>query len=473
MVLTQHVLTEPALTEPALTWPVVTAQPGLLRPVSLHSPRRGLVPLLFLIADTGGGHRSAARAVAEALEWRYPGRFAPVLCDPLGGPGSAWPLRMVTGWYGPVIRRVPWLWGAAYHACDSRPAMWLLGRTLLRLATEPIAAAAREHQPAALVSFHPLTGGAAVTARDGAVPAAPVITVVTDLARMHAAWRSADPDVLVAPAPAMTGGRPRHRATGLPRHRATGQPRHQNSGNPRHQNSGNPRHQDGGGTVTGWPPVTGQFAAGPASRAERVTLRRSLGLAEQRFLVLLLGGGEGSGGLGRRARAILRRFPDVSVIVVCGHNGRLQRRLGRRTERSGGRLRVTGYTGKMAALLRCCDLLVTKAGPGAIAEAACCGAPMLLSSRLPGQEAGNIGVVTTAGAGHRARSVRRLLAEIGALRDDPGRLEAMRAASAALARPGAAAQVAELIAGLAAPRGSDNSKKWSDNSKKRAAAVSC
>jgi 1,2-diacylglycerol 3-beta-galactosyltransferase len=436
MVLTEHVLTEPVQTEP-----VATAPPALLRPVSLRSPRRGPVPLLFLIAETGGGHRSAARAVAEALERRHPGRFAPVLCDPLGGPGSAWPLRLVTGWYGPVIRRAPWLWGAAYHTCDSRPAMWLLGRTLLRLATEPVAAAARVYRPAAVVSFHPLTGGAAVAARDEAVPAAPVITVVTDLARMHAAWRSAGPDMLVAPAPAMTDGRPRHR--------------------------------DGGGTVTGWLPVTGQFATGPASRAERASLRRSLGLAEQRFLVVLLGGGEGSGGLGRRARAILRRFPDVSVIVVCGHNGRLQRRLGRRTERSGGRLRVTGYTGDMAALLRCCDLLVTKAGPGAIAEAACCGAPMLLSSRLPGQEAGNIGVVTAAGAGRQARSVRRLLAEIGALSDDHGRLEAMRAASAALARPGAAAQVAELIASLAAAPRSDNSKKWSDNSKKRAAAVPC
>ncbi len=428
-----------------LTEPVAPAPPALMRPVSLRSPRRGPVPLLFLIADTGGGHRSAARAVAEALDRRYPGRFAPVLCDPLGGPGSAWPLRLVTGWYGPVIRRAPWLWGAAYHACDSRPAMWLLGRTLLRLATEPVAAAARAYRPAAVVSFHPLTGGAAVAARDEAAPAAPVITVVTDLARMHAAWRSAGPDVLVAPAPAMTDGRPRHRDTGSARH--------QGGGGPRHRDSGNPRHQDGGGTVTGWPPVTGQFATGPASRAERASLRRSLGLAEQRFLVVLLGGGEGCGGLGRRARAILRRFPDVSVIVVCGHNGRLQRRLGRRTERSGGRLHVTGYTGDMAALLRCCDLLVTKAGPGAIAEAACCGAPMLLSSRLPGQEAGNIGVVTAAGAGRRARSVRRLLAEIGALRDDPGRLEAMRAASAALARPGAAAQVAELIASLAAAPG--------------------
>ena len=426
MVLTEHVPTERALPERVLpervlAEHVLTAPPLPVRPA-------GPVPLLFLIADTGGGHRSAARAVGEALERQYPGRFAPVLCDPLGGPGSAWPLRLVTGWYGPVIRRAPWLWGAAYHVCDSRPAMWLLGRTLLRLAMEPAAAAAGVHRPAAVVSFHPLTGGAAVAARDRAVPGAPVITVVTDLARMHAAWRSASPDVLVAPAPAMTAGRARQRADGR--------------------------------TVTGWPPVTGRFAGGPLLRPhERDRLRRSLGLAGQRFLVLLLGGGEGSGGLGRRARAILRRYPDVCVVVVCGHNRRLQRRLECRAAGSGGRLRVTGYTGDVAALLRSCDLLVTKAGPGTIAEAACCGTPMLLSSRLPGQEAGNIGVVTAAGAGRRARTVRRLLAEIGALRHDPGQLEAMRAASAALARPGAAARDRRLIADLTEAARSDNSKK--------------
>ena len=408
--LPEHVLAERVLPERVLAEHVLTAPPLPVRPA-------GPVPLLFLIADTGGGHRSAARAVGEALERQYPGRFAPVLCDPLGGPGSAWPLRLVTGWYGPVIRRAPWLWGAAYHVCDSRPAMWLLGRALLRLAMEPAAAAAGAHRPAAVVSFHPLTGGAAVAARDRAVPGAPVITVVTDLARVHAAWRSASPDVLVAPARAMTAGRARQRA--------------------------------GGRTVTGWPPVTGRFAGGPVTPARRADIRRSLGLAGQRFLVLLLGGGEGSGGLGRRARAILRRFPDVGVVVVCGHNRRLQRRLECRAAGSGGRLRVTGYTGDMAALLRSCDLLVTKAGPGTIAEAACCGTPMLLSSRLPGQEAGNIGVVTAAGAGRRARSVRRLLAEIGALRHDPGQLEAMRAASAAAgpARRGGA-RSRELIADL-------------------------
>src|SRR5215469_1107239 len=84
------------------------------------------IPLLFLISDTGGGHRNAARAVGQALDRMYPGRYAPVLCDPLGGPDSARLLRWVTGLYGPAIRLTPWLWGAAYHVTNSRPAVALL-----------------------------------------------------------------------------------------------------------------------------------------------------------------------------------------------------------------------------------------------------------------------------------------------------------------------------------------------------------
>jgi hypothetical protein len=57
----------------------------------------------------------------------------------------------------------------------------------------------------------------------------------------------------------------------------------------------------------------------PLRPGERAVLRRSLGLSENDFLVLLAGGGEGSGGIARRAAAILRWFADVDVIAVCGH----------------------------------------------------------------------------------------------------------------------------------------------------------
>ena len=122
------------------------------------------MPLLFLIADTGGGHRNAARAVGQALDRAYPGRFAPVLCDPLSGLGSARLLRWVVSMYGPATRLAPWLWGAAYHACNSSSAMALLGRTVLRLANRPAGDAVAAHRPAAIVSFHPLTCMAAVSA---------------------------------------------------------------------------------------------------------------------------------------------------------------------------------------------------------------------------------------------------------------------------------------------------------------------
>jgi 1,2-diacylglycerol 3-beta-galactosyltransferase len=389
-------------------------------------PAPAPLPVLFLMADTGGGHRNAARAVGESLEQAYPGRFAPVLCDPLGGPGSARLLRWVTRLYGPAVRLAPWLWGAAYYATNARPAMWLLQRTLLRPAGRVAAGLARVHRPAAIVSCHPLTGMAAVWARDQAAPLAPVVTVVTDLATMHAAWQYADADLIIAP-PAVTG---RHCPAG---------------GHTGPSRRGKPAR--GAWAVAG-PPVSRAFDRGPLPAAQQAALRRSLGLAEGRLVILLTGGGEGSGGMGRRAAAILRRFADVHVVVVLGRNTALKRRLDRLALRSGGRLTVTGFVDNMSDWLRCCDLVVTKAGPGTIAEATCCGTPLLLTAHIPGQEKGNAEIVTGAGAGLRVPDVRRLVAEIGRLRRDHDAIDAMAAASARLGRPDAAGHTARLIADL-------------------------
>jgi 1,2-diacylglycerol 3-beta-galactosyltransferase len=384
------------------------------------------LPVLFLMADTGGGHRNAARAIGESLELAYPGRFAPVLCDPLGGPGSARLLRCVTRLYGPAVRLAPWLWGAAYYATNARPAMWLLRRTLLRPADRVAAGVARVHRPVAIVSCHPLTGMAAVWARDRAAPLAPVVTLVTDLATMHTSWRYGDADLIIAP-PAVSA---RHCPAG---------------GHTRPSRPGKPAR--GGWAVAG-PPVSREFDHGPLPAAQLARLRRSLGLAEGRLVILLTGGGEGSGGMGRRAAAILRRFSDVHVVVVRGRNAALKRRLDRLALRSGGRLTVTGFVDNMSDWLRCCDLVVTKAGPGIIAEATCCGTPLLLTAHIPGQEKGNSEIVTSAGAGVRVPDVRRLIAEIGRLRQDRDAIDAMGAASARLARPDAAGHTARLIADL-------------------------
>ncbi len=67
------------------------------------------------------------------------------------------------------------------------------------------------------------------------------------------------------------------------------------------------------------------FSAAPAAEAERTALRRSPGLCGGRFLAVVTGA-EGSGGLYRRAAAVLRHGGNVEVAVICGRNRRQRHR---------------------------------------------------------------------------------------------------------------------------------------------------
>src|SRR6201996_9308055 len=97
----------------------------------MASPEQSPLPLLFLIGDTGGGHRSAATAVAQALERLLPRRFVPGICDPLRGPGAPRLLRWFAGLYGPCIRLTPWLWWLFWRTSNSPWWLGLLRRTIM------------------------------------------------------------------------------------------------------------------------------------------------------------------------------------------------------------------------------------------------------------------------------------------------------------------------------------------------------
>ena len=378
------------------------------------------IPVLLLFADTGGGHRSAARAVAEALEHGYPGVYAPGLYDPLGTASAPRLLRRVVGLYGPAVRLAPWAWGALYHAFDSRPAAELLRRTFLRLADAPVARAVAAGQPAVVLSFHPLTTAAAVRAVRRQHEPVPVVTVVTDLAMTHATWRYDAVERIVVPSP----------EAGLRCERAG---------------------IASGCCLTAGLPVAATFRAPAAAGQQRLILKRKLGLDLRRFLVLLAGGAEGSGGIARQAAAITGAFDDVAVVAICGRNRGLEQRLARHAALRSPRLTVKGFVDNMADWYQAADVVVTKAGPQTIAEAACCGTALLITSHLPGQERGNAELVVKAGAGLHTPRVRELVGAIARLRSDPGALLAMRQAALRAARPAAAGQVASLVARLSLP----------------------
>jgi 1,2-diacylglycerol 3-beta-galactosyltransferase len=401
----------------------ISARPGIGSPAAASTetaPRRTAPrDLLFLVADTGGGHRASAMAVAHCLATSEPERWSVHVLDPFADAAPAVVGRVVA-LYSPLIRHAPWLWGALFRATNSRAAVTTLRRTVLRLVEPGLDDVITTLQPAAVVSFHPLLNHPAAHVlhrRPG--PAIPVITVVTDLVDVHAAWTYAGVDALVTGSPSALDA---CRRAGVAAERCF----------------------DLG------LPVDARFLrqAAPA----RSHLRQRLGLDRDRFLVLLSGGGEGSGGLGRRAAALLEAGLDLQVAVICGRNLRLRRRL--EALALGSRLVVAGFVDNMADWMGAADLVVTKAGPGAITEALACQVPLLLTSYLPGQERGNVDLVVGLGAGRYVPGIRDLVGAVAEL-SVPGSpaLAAMRAALPHAARPHATAQIAGLVSRLARGHG--------------------
>jgi len=373
--------------------------------------------LLFLIADTGGGHRAAANAVAHQLAAANPGAFEVTILDPFTAAKPV--IGAGAGLYGQITRHARWFWGGLYHATNSRPAVGVLEHTVLRSVTVAVTEAVDRIDPDCVVSFHPLLNHISVRAVRARARRVPVVTVITDLVDIHASWACADVDAVVVPSP---GGLDRCRRAGIPASRC---------------------HDFGLA-------VDSRFTHLPSDEEGVARLRGQLGLRPGRFVLLVCGGADGSGGLVRNARAIAAHPLDLDLVVICGRNERARSSLAGLRTATGQVVRVLGYVDNMAEWMRASDVVVSKAGPGTIAEALCCGLPLLLVWYLPGQERGNVEWVVDIGAGRFVPRVEQLVDAVAELAA-PGSesLEAMRRAVRGAARPDATRRIAGLIADMA------------------------
>jgi 1,2-diacylglycerol 3-beta-galactosyltransferase len=137
-------------------------------------------------------------------------------------------------------------------------------------------------------------------------------------------------------------------------------------------------------------PVRPVFSQPARPRAE---LRAELGMDANLPAVLLVGGGDGIGRVAVIARAIGRKLgtrsrPIGQMVIVCGRNKRLLNTLNE--EPWTIPVKVNGFVNNMSDWMAASDCIVTKAGPGTIAESLIRGLPILLSGYIPGQEEGNV-----------------------------------------------------------------------------------
>jgi 1,2-diacylglycerol 3-beta-galactosyltransferase len=188
-------------------------------------------------------------------------------------------------------------------------------------------------------------------------------------------------------------------------------------------------------------PVANRFCQPPG---DAQALRKALGWPVEKPVILLVSGGEGMGPVEKAAYAIDDAGLNATLIVVAGRNHKLKASL--EAHKWKNTTRVYGFVREMPDFMRAADVLVTKAGPGTISEAFIAGLPMVLYSRMPGQEDGNVTYVVNEGAGVWAPKPDQVVAALQYWLKHPNARDRVAVACQKLARPDAARLIARAVA---------------------------
>jgi 1,2-diacylglycerol 3-beta-galactosyltransferase len=292
--------------------------------------------------NAGGGHRAAAKALADIVAaqgrpWavRLVNLFD--LIDPqrafervVGVPPEAYyNKRLATGLTVGLAQELKLLQAAI---------RWAHPRLVARLAAHW-----RASRPDLVVSVIPNFNRALVDSVSLACPGAPFVTVLTDIADLPPRfWIERDPR--------------QHLVVGSDRAQA--------------QAYAFGHAADRVFRVSGMV-LRPAFHVAPPDAAARAGARRGAGLDESTPTGLVMFGGAGS----RRMQDVAEALPDTPLILLCGRDAALARRLQCLPARA-PRV-VVGFTEDVPRWMHLADFFVGKPGPGSLSEAVHCGLPVI------------------------------------------------------------------------------------------------
>jgi 1,2-diacylglycerol 3-beta-galactosyltransferase len=133
----------------------------------------------------------------------------------------------------------------------------------------------------------------------------------------------------------------------------------------------------------------------------------------------------------------------IQLIIVAGRNQPLKTKL--ENQKWNMPTRIFAFVKEMPEFMQASDILITKAGPGTISEAFIAGLPLILYSKMPGQEDGNVGYVTNQGAGIWAPNPDQLVECLINWINHPEELKMVALRSTQLAKPNASRDIAKAL----------------------------
>lgn len=380
--------------------------------------------VLILMSDTGGGHRASAEAIKDAFRLEFGDEYQVFVKD-VWKEYTGWPLNNMEQQYKFMIKHVQ-LWNVAFHTTSPR---WVHSFYLAAIAAfyaKEVEAGLMEYKPDIIISVHPLMQHIPIWVLkwQGLQKKVIFVTVITDLNTCHRTWFHPGVNRCYCPSEEVAK---RALLDGL---------------------------EESQTKVFGLP-IRPSFCRAVLNKDD---LRVELEMDPHLPAVLLMGGGEGMGPVKKTALALGETLHDNELdkplgqlTVICGRNKDLVTKLQSLEWKIP--VKIRGFETQMEKWMGACDCIITKAGPGTIAEALIRGLPIILNDYLPGQEKGNVPYVVDNGAGVFTRSpteTAKLVAEWFSTKTE---LKRMSENALKLAQPEAVFEIVKDIHELACQRG--------------------
>ncbi|EED88597.1 monogalactosyldiacylglycerol synthase, partial [Thalassiosira pseudonana CCMP1335] len=376
--------------------------------------------VLFLSSDTGGGHRASATSLAQQFTLLFPGSVY-TLCDivQLDGPP---PYNTLVKMYKHLSAH-PQQWKLVYNVSNTR-AYEMVADVHMKSAMErAVRKRIQKYNPDVVVSVHPLMTNVPVLACSNLSKETgrhlPIFTVCTDLGSAHSMWFANGVEKLFVASEAI-------KQLAMQRGKV-------------------PEDK----IIMSGLPIRNDFSVEATKMGDRHSTEGQV----DRKIVLVMGGGEGCGRLSHIVDALYLQFVERSIpaviLVVCGRNDVLKESLAKRDwEELRTRYMLARHKGAdFDKYMVAADVLVSKAGPGTIAEAASLSLPVMLTSFLPGQEEGNVDYVIEGGFGAFVSDSdpQGISEEVVSWLVDSQRIEELSRNAKARGAPDAAAEIVDAI----------------------------
>jgi len=365
--------------------------------------------ILILTADAGFGHRSAANAVAAALEQTYGADVDVHVVNPLDDKRTPAFLRESQSDYDKIVKTMPELYRLGYDASDAALTSVIVESAVTIMLLEVMNEQIRTYQPHVILTTYPFYQAPLEHLFEINKECIPLYTVVTDLATVHRMWFNNKVDGCMVPngevkrlAISYGMAKSKVHVTGIPTH----------------------------------PKIATE------KRSKR-TLRQELGWSPNLTTILAVGS--------RRVDKLVSTLEVVNhfgaplqVVAVAGKDDKLYNQfIGIDWHVPA---HIYDFVDNMPEFLKASDAIICKAGGLIVSESLASGLPMLLIDVLPGQEEGNAHFVVDNEAGDLVETQMETLETLAHWMTDGKKVLRQRAESAArLGRSQAAFDVADFL----------------------------